>query len=480
MENRNRDYIPGQWREDNELITPTPAAPKPPKKRFTIVTLISLLCLTCAVTMLLTYTFTANSERRYYSERLAEQQRVIEQLQNEGADFEQLELLRAIIANYSYYAGQVSEEELLNAVLKAYAKATGDAYAEYYTDAEYAELTAENVGEQVGIGISIIQTSVEVNSVSYDVLQIIAVFRDGTAYGAGVQVGDCIYSVKTEEGYQSVSSLGYTKALALLKGEKGTHAEFAVLRPENGGYTSKDFRIVRDDFESVSVTHTVSESDPTVAIVRISNFDITTPNQFKETVKSLLSDGIEHFVFDLRNNPGGDLQSIKAVLTYFLQPGDLILSAIDREGQVARSYVAEAMQLTGDYAPCSVAAEEIGMFADLDMAVICNGNTASAAEVFVATMRDYGLADIVGETTFGKGIMQSFLPLSLFDPACSGYIKLTTYAYVTKCGVTYHEIGISPDEGCEVSLSEEAKKYNFYVLPQSLDDQLIMAVAQFQ
>jgi carboxyl-terminal processing protease len=110
--------------------------------------------------------------------------------------------------------------------------------------------------------------------------------------------------------------------------------------------------------------------------------------------------------------------------------------------------------------------------------VLCNGNTASAAEVFTATLRDYGLAKIVGETTFGKGIMQSFLPLSSFGNY-SGYVKMTTYAYVTKCGVTYHEIGIAPSEGCEVALSEEAKQYNFYVLPQEKDNQLQTAFAQF-
>jgi carboxyl-terminal processing protease len=120
------------------------------------------------------------------------------------------------------------------------------------------------------------------------------------------------------------------------------------------------------------------------------------------------------------------------------------------------------------------------MFADLDMVVLCNRNTASAAEVFVATLRDYGLAKIVGETTFGKGIMQMTLPLSTFHPDYDGYIKMTSYAYVTQCGVTYHEIGIAPSEGLAVSLSKEAMQYNFYVLPQELDNQLQTAFAQFQ
>ena len=154
-----------------------------------------------------------------------------------------------------------------------------------------------------------------------------------------------------------------------------------------------------------------------------------------------------------------------------------MLSAIDRNGNVAATYTAEATALAGDYAACSVAQEEIGMYADLDMVVLCNENTASAAEVFTATMRDYGLAKIVGQTTFGKGIMQTTRPIR-FNDELVGYIKLTTYAYVTECGESYHGIGISPDIGVE--LSEEAKEYPLSLLPQSLDQQLQTAVTLFQ
>ena len=113
------------------------------------------------------------------------------------------------------------------------------------------------------------------------------------------------------------------------------------------------------------------------------------------------------------------------------------------------------------------------------MAVLCNESTASAAEVFAATLRDYELADIVGVKTFGKGIMQTVINLSSYTNY-KGYLKLTTSAYVTKCGVTYHEIGIQPSEGCEAALSEEAKQYHFYVLPQALDNQLQTAISQLQ
>ena len=120
--------------------------------------------------------------------------------------------------------------------------------------------------------------------------------------------------------------------------------------------------------------------------------------------------------------------------------------------------------------------EEIGMYRGLKMAVLCNGSTASAAEVFTATMQDYGLATVVGTKTFGKGVMQSTKAIP-FQGEIVGYVKLTTHAYHTKRGAaqSYHGVGIAPD--IQADLSAEAKSYALKLLPQHLDDQLKAAVA---
>ena len=484
MDNHNRDYFPGLWNQDHNTGAPNGTGEKnrSPKK-YSLGFLLSMLCIVAAVSILLTYTLTAASQRNHYTQILQEQERIISELrESQGvsdSDFAKLELLAAIYAKYSYYAGDKTEEELLDATLKAYAEATGDLYAEYYTREEYEALWEESNGDYEGIGVSVIQTVLEIEGYEYQVFQVIAIYENAPAFNSGLQVGDFIYAMKDGDHYQTISAVGgYTKAIAMIRGEAGTQAQFAVFRPEGDTYQSLEFSITRGAFESQSVRYYTKDNDPTTGVVHISSFDMTTPHQFKEAVQALLDKGVDHFVFDLRNNPGGDLMSIKAVLTYFLQEDDLILSAIDRDGTVVTSYVAEPMDLTGNYEACNVAKEEVGMYADLDIAVLCNGNTASAAEVFVATMRDYGMARIVGETTFGKGIMQSYFSLSAFNANFTGYAKMTTYAYVTKCGVTYHDIGIEPH--VQASLSEEAKQYNIYVLPQALDDQLQAAFAQFQ
>lgn len=463
--------------------TPLEDSSKRNVSKCSIGALLVIVALVAAIAIIFTYTITVDAQRKLYIDQIKAQQALIEQLHEngglaDGSDFSKLEVMAKLIDQFAYYADDVSEEELLDAVLKAYANAIGDQYAEYYTDEEYRAMTAENIGDHQGIGVSVIQTTLQVSGLEYQVFQIIAIYKNAPAESSGLAVGDFIYCIKDNGEYKTVEALGgYSKAINLIQGEKGTQAEFAVFRAEDDGYRSIEFSVTRDSFESLSVSYFLSEQDPTVGIVKISQFDLTTPKQFKDAVYALKKKNVTKFVFDVRNNPGGDLQSIKAVLSYFLRKGDLILSAIDKHGAVARSYFAEPILHKGEYSSCNVLESEIGMFADLKMTVICNGNTASAAEVFTATLRDYELAEVVGETTFGKGIMQSFLPLSMLGDY-TGYIKMTTYAYVTKCGETYHEIGIKPHT--EVMLSDEAKQYNLYVLPQDKDNQLIAAIQQFQ
>ncbi len=475
-----------------------PSQPPTPRKReskISVGTFISVLCIVIVVTIMLTYTLTSALVRSAYTEELQRQDQVIDgyrqQLENlrellqstdgdTDSDFGKLKLLSMLFEQAGYYADQVSEEDRLEAVLKAYMEATGDDYAEYYTEEEYAALVSDNTGHYEGIGVSVIQTELTVEGYRYKVFQVISIYQNAPAAASGLQVGDYIFGIRSsDESYVTIDGLGgYTAALNAMRGESGTQVELAVFRQEGESYRTESFSITRSSFVTESVDYTVSEQDPTIGIVRIREFDMTTPKQLKEAVDRLLADGAERFVFDLRNNPGGDLRSIQAVLTYFLNAGDVILSAIDRDGNKVASYYAETLTLSGDYAACNVTADEIGMYRDLDMVVLCNENTASAAEVFTATMRDYGLATIVGETTYGKGIMQSIIPLSQYSYGVyDGYIKMTTYAYVTKCDVPYHQIGIVPD--VEVELSKEARSYNIYTLPQSLDDQLIAAIAQF-
>ena len=354
--------------------------------------------------------------------------------------------------------------------------ATGDPYAEYYTEEEYSALLSENAGQSVGIGVSVIESSVSVNGAPYTALEIVTAFPDSPADKAGVQAGDLVMYVGCGEERELVHTLGYLEALNRLRGEKGTTAEFTVLRPKGENtYEELEFSIVRDEYTMRSVEFKVSETDPTVGIVRILQFDLTTPTQLTEAMDTLIGKGIETFVLDIRNNPGGDLKSICAVLSFFLEENDLIISQIDRDGNKTEHF-AVPVTYSGSYVGCSVNQSDIGKYRDYKMAVLTNGFTGSAAELFTANMRDYGLATVVGTKTYGKGSVQSLIPL--FYYGYEGALKLTTSHYFPPCGEGYDGIGVFPH--VEVELSEEAASVNIYKLAEADDNQLQRALAELR
>ena len=392
--------------------------------------------------------------------------------QNTGVPsyFEDLITLDKVFQQYSFDG--IDEDVMKEAILDAYIEATGDIYAEYLNAEEYADYFTEQNGEFVGIGVSIVNSEITIGGFAYKVMEVISVFENSPALENDVRVGDCIMYVENNGEMTLVNELGYTKALDVMLGEAGTNANFIVFRPEESDYREIEFSITRRKVETQSVKYKVSETDSRVGIINITGFDLTTPPQFKDAVNTLRDGyGCEYFVFDVRNNPGGSLDSIETVLTYFLDPGDVIVSTEYSDGYTETQY-ARAKKYVEDYAALDVAYEEIGMYKDLDCIVITNSSTASAAELFTATLRDYGIAKVVGDTTYGKGCMQTLFSLESYG--IEGGLKLTVAMYYSMSKTVYHGIGIVPDY--PVELSDEAKKINFFLLPEAKDDQLLTAI----
>ena len=380
--------------------------------------------------------------------------------------FQNVVKLDEIFKKYSFDG--IDEEKMHEAILDAYISATGDMYAEYLNAEEYEEFFSDRNGEFVGIGVSIVNSEITVNGQTLKVMEVISVFENSPALEYGVMVGDCIAYVDNGGEMTLVNALGYTKALDVMLGDTGTEAKFIVMREDGGDYEQIEFSIPRRKVITQSVTYKVSSTDSRVGIINITGFDLTTPTQFKNAVNTLKNTHkCEYFVFDVRNNPGGALDSIETVLTYFLERGDEIISTEYANGYTVTAYA-------GDPTGISFTEDEIGMYKDLNCIVLTNENTASAAELFTATLRDYGIAKIVGQTTYGKGCMQTLIPLSTYG--LEGGLKLTVAMYYSASKTVYHGIGIEPDEGCKVDLSDEAKKINFFLLPEDKDAQLQKAL----
>ena len=378
--------------------------------------------------------------------------------------YEKLELIDSLFRTYSIF--ELDEEALMDAVLKGYIEGTGDKYAEYFTAEEYERFTADNNGELVGIGISVIQNT------DYGCIEIINVIPDSPALEAGLMPGDLIMYIGVGDEKKSVETVGYTNALELLQGDEGSVAEITVWRVDEG--KEIEFSIVREKVTAVSVTGRVCDTDETVGIVKITKFDLTTPKQFTKAVYELLSKGCDKFVFDVRNNPGGDLRSIRAVLSYFLEDGDVFIRVSDRSGKM-ESDIIEAIEYS-NAEDCNVSKEDVGKYRELNIAVLVNGSTASAAELFTSALMDHKLSVTVGTVTYGKGTMQSTFSLASYG--YGGALKLTTNYYYPPFSDSYDGVGITPDR--EVELDEALKGKNIYKITDAEDNQLQAAIKTFE
>ncbi|MBQ8207986.1 MAG: hypothetical protein IJZ89_04535 [Clostridia bacterium] len=417
-------------------------------KKISVITLLFCVIAVALVVFMSTYTILTDTYRARLAEAYAEDTVSGDEapknplLNNSDSGFynEKVATLESMFNLYSYY--DLDTEAVLNGMLDGFAYGTGDRYAEYYTAEEYALFTQESNGEMQGIGINIIFNA------DYNAIEVINVMPDSPALEAGVLPGDLIITVGIGEEAQDVAELGYTPAVAKLQGLAGTLCEFTAVRGDNYEETI-DFSIERRQVTIQTVTSHIYDADKTIGIIRISEFDKITPTQFFEALDSLMAQGATKFIFDVRNNPGGDLGAICEILD-FLVPEGPIIRMKDKAGN-------ESIIKSGG--------EEF----NAPMAVLCNGSSASAAELFTSTLMDYEKAVIVGTTTFGKGSVQTIY--SLPD---GGGIKMTTKMYFPPFSEGYDGIGIVPD--IKIEMAEEFKNVNLYKISDADDTQLQRAI----
>ncbi len=387
------------------------------KKRMSWGVTIALMAITAAVTISLTYQFAmARFNERVHS--INERQKMYAKLQ---------EVDQKVRQNYF---GAIDEQLLNDSIADGYMQGTGDAHSRYMTVEEYRTMQSELEGQTVGVGLEAALRAGE--------LTVVRVFANSPADLAGIQKGDVIVAADDVTAEKD----GTEKLWEAMKGDSGQKVTLKVHR----GTTEKQeiaIEVTRGAYEIISAEGRMTSEG--LGYVSITEFNDNTPDQFKSAVTQLQQQGITGLILDVRNNPGGSLSSVAAILDVILPAGNIV-SSMDKSGAKTVLYTSDAAQL------------------DLPIAVLVNGNSASAAELLACAVRDYKKGTLVGENTYGKGTMQQTFALT--DGSA---ISLTIAKFYPPLSNNFDGVGLKPDR--QVALTEEQKE-QFYFLTDDEDAQL--------
>lgn len=311
-----------------------------------------------------------------------------------------------------------------DALLTCYVTVLSDPYSTYRPPVETEDYNTDMSGRFSGIGV-VVEYNGKENTV-----RVTTVYGDSPAERAGIQVGDYIHAVNGEK----VSDIGYEVAVSRIRGEVGTPVDITLIRDGE----ELTVTAIRDIVEEINASYYIEGN---IGYVEIVAFKDNTFDQFKECIDALEEAEVEGIVFDLRNNPGGYVDSVVAVVSYLVSDGTPVMS-YQYNGSPEIQLVAD----DGD----------TDHVIDLPIVVICNQYTASAGEIFTSAIRDYRDKDmldatIVGTTTYKKGVMQSTFYYSLDKSS----VTFTVSYYKPPYGENYHGIGVNPDVFVELDGSGE-------------------------
>jgi carboxyl-terminal processing protease len=349
--------------------------------------------------------------------------------------YEEIRLLMRVMerVRQDYVDGEkVTYSELIQAAMKGMLN-TLDPHSEFMDSSKYTDLKNDTEGAFGGVGIVV--------GMRDNFLTVVAPMEDSPAYNAGILAGDRIVKI---EG-RSTEKISLPEAVRKLRGEAGTAVSISVMRRsgEKNGEV-KDYKLTRgiikvDTVKDLNGNGNFSLDDDKIGYVRITQFGENTTDELRKALKKLDAAGMKGLIIDLRSNPGGLLDQAVKVCDIFLPDNQLIVSTEGRDG---RSKGDEYKATGKDEYP------------DLRIAILVNKWSASASEIVSGCLQDLKRAYVIGEQTFGKGSVQSIMPLN--DGSA---LRLTTAKYYTPSHKVIHERGITPDSVVNLKQEEEEALY---------------------
>jgi len=333
-------------------------------------------------------------------------------LKDDSAYRSLMEFLTAlsIIKNTYVDADKVTYERLFKAALTGMLHEL-DPYSTYETAEIYRETQEESKGEMAGIGVVI--------SMRNHVLEIVEIQKDGPAFKAGLKPGDLIMEI---DG-QGLNGKTMKDAVRMLRGKKGESVRLLIYRASTD--KKQEYTLVRDQINLPTVTgERVIDKASGIAYVRVAQFGGKTANELETAIRKLQGEGMTSLVIDLRNNPGGLVIAAVKVCSLFLPEDDLIVSLEGRDGGKKETYRSLKCR----------------KYTDLPLALLVNGNSASASEIVTACLQSHKRAVVIGERTFGKGVVQTLMPFGSKEA-----LRVTTAKYYAPDRRVIHEKGVDPD-----------------------------------
>ncbi len=351
---------------------------------------------------------------------------------NEDDIYKKIDLFSEVLDKINKeYVEEVNQGEVMDSAINGVLQSL-DPYSAYMSPDMYKEMQTETSGEFGGLGIEV--------SMEAGVVKVISPIDDSPASRAGVKAGDYIVKI---DGTQ-VQGKSLNEAVELMRGPIGTEIEITVRR--RGVKKSLTFLIVREIIKVASVKSKVVNND--VGYLRLTSFNENSGRQVKEKIKEFKKSGkIKKYILDLRNNPGGLLSQAIKITDFFLEDGEIV-STKSRKSLENRKWFAKK-----------------GDIVDGDtLIVLINYGSASASEIVAGALQDHKRAILIGENSYGKGSVQSIIPLQN-----KGAMRLTVSKYYLPSGKSISEVGITPD----IEIDEDSDEFR---INTKTDNQLNFAL----
>ena len=324
--------------------------------------------------------------------------------------YEKIDLFGEVLENIKKdYVDDINQSEIMDSAINGVLQSL-DPYSAYMKPELFKEMQTDTKGEFGGLGIEI--------GMEAGVVKVISPIDDTPAERAGIKAGDYIVKIDKEQ----VQGKSLMEAVKLMRGPVGTSIELTVRR-KNVKKPIK-FNIVRKIIEVKSVVSQILSDKKNIGYVRLKSFNENSDNQFLKSIRKFSNNNnIEGYIIDLRNNPGGLLTQAINITDYFLNDGEIVSTKGRRVSETRKFFARKGDEVKGK-----------------PVVVLINNGSASASEIFAGALKDHKRAIILGENSYGKGSVQSIIPLRN-----GGGMRLTISKYYLPSGKSISEVGVTPD-----------------------------------